>query len=64
MHAGLSKWTLLAAPNGPSARCNHTMNAVGDKLFVIGGRANENIVFNDVHVFDTSLSTASLVCLL
>lgn len=34
------------------------MNAVGDKLYVIGGRANENIVFNDVHVYDTGLQNS------
>ena len=55
--AGLSKWTAIVAANPPAARCNHTMNAVGDKLYVFGGRANENTVFNDVHVFDTGLAS-------
>ncbi len=55
MLAGMQKWITVVVQNAPSARCNHTMNAVGDKLYVFGGRANENIVYNDVHVFDTGM---------
>jgi N-acetylneuraminic acid mutarotase len=55
----LSKWTSLSPPSPPTARCNHTLTAVNDKLFLIGGRANENIVFNDVHVYDTVSNTWS-----
>ena len=61
-NVGLFKWTTIVASNAPAARCNHTMNAVGDKLYVFGGRANENIVFNDVHVFDISSMSPLYTC--
>jgi hypothetical protein len=31
------------------------MTAVGEKLYIIGGRANENMLFNDVHIYDPGL---------
>lgn len=39
----------------PPARCNHTLTAIGKKLYLIGGRAGEETLFNDVYVFDTGL---------
>lgn len=56
--AGYGKWTLVRG-NGPSARCNHAMVAVEDKIYVFGGRAGESTLFNDIHVFDTSRETWS-----
>lgn len=29
------------------------MTAIGSKLYVFGGRADESTLFNDLHVFDT-----------
>ena len=48
------KWTCLATKGTrPPARCNHTMTTVGKNLYIFGGRAGEDILFNDIHSFDT-----------
>jgi hypothetical protein len=55
---GYGKWTQITG-TGPSARCNHRMVAVGDRIFMVGGRAGETTLFNDVHVLDTTKDTWS-----
>jgi N-acetylneuraminic acid mutarotase len=54
----MGKWSAIKT-KGPSPRCNHAMATVDDRVFVIGGRAGEATLFNDVHVFDTNQETWS-----
>lgn len=42
----------------PTARCHHTTTAVGQYLFVFGGR-NAYTCFNDLYMFDTGTSLRS-----
>eukprot|EP01147_Barroeca_monosierra_P008382 gene8383-10202_t len=44
-------------PNSPTRRCNHSMTACGQNLFVFGGRGGETLLFNDLHCFDTETNT-------
>lgn len=32
------------------------MTAIGNKLYIFGGRAGEDLLYNDLHVFDTGKS--------
>jgi hypothetical protein len=38
------------------------MTAIGSKLYIFGGRAGEDLLYNDLHVFDTGKEGSCACC--
>lgn len=43
----------------PDPRCGHSLSTVGNRLYLFGGELKENILSNDVYVFESGTHKAA-----
>jgi N-acetylneuraminic acid mutarotase len=47
-----SRWQYIASSDGPSPRYNHASFIGNNKLFIFGGHAKDQSIFNDMYSID------------